>query len=74
MEDPRDPRGFFVPGATRVVRGTHRKRRARKIESGEGFRDWIEHDHDLASLHGMPRLHAILARLDRDQRTGAGLG
>lgn len=37
----------------------------RAISTGQGFRDWIEHDHDLASLHGLPRFHEIMARLDR---------
>jgi adenylate cyclase len=36
----------------------------RAIATGQGFRDWIEHDHDLASLHGLPRFHDILARLE----------
>ena len=35
----------------------------RAIATGQGFRDWIEHDHDLASLHGLPRFQQILARL-----------
>ena len=36
----------------------------RAISTGQGFRDWIEHDHDLASLHPLPRFREILARLD----------
>lgn len=28
-----------------------------------GLRDWIVHDHDLASLRGTPRFEAVLARL-----------
>ena len=35
----------------------------RAIATGQGFRDWIEHDHDLTSLHGLPRFQQILARL-----------
>ena len=35
----------------------------RAIATGQGFRDWIEHDHDLESLHEMPRFHEILSRL-----------
>jgi thioredoxin-like negative regulator of GroEL len=28
-----------------------------------GLKDWIVHDHDLASLRGTPRFEAVLARL-----------
>ena len=35
----------------------------RAIATGQGFRTWIEHDHDLDSLHGLPRFHEIVARL-----------
>jgi adenylate cyclase len=35
----------------------------RAIATGQGFRTWIEHDHDLDSLHGLPRFHEIIARL-----------
>lgn len=35
----------------------------RAIATGQGFRDWIEHDHDLESLHALPRFREILARL-----------
>ena len=35
----------------------------RAIATGQGFRDWIEHDYDLAPLHGLPRFQEILARL-----------
>ena len=37
----------------------------RAIATGGGFREWLEHDSDLDSLRGMPRFHAILARLDQ---------
>jgi adenylate cyclase len=43
----------------------------RAIATGQGFRDWIEHDHDLASLHAMPRFQQILARLGGPQDTTA---
>ena len=46
----------------------------RAVATGQGFRDWVEHDHDLASLHGLPRFRGILARLDvpaSPQRAGA---
>lgn len=36
----------------------------RAIATGQGFRDWIEHDHDLDSLRGLPRFREIMARLD----------
>lgn len=36
----------------------------RAIDTGQGFRDWIEHDHDLASLHDLPRFHEIVSRLN----------
>ena len=36
----------------------------RAIRTGEGFRDWIEHDHDFSSLRTLPRYQALLARLD----------
>jgi adenylate cyclase len=36
----------------------------RAISVGHGFRDWIEHDSDLASLRGLPRSRKIMARLD----------
>ncbi len=36
----------------------------RAISTGQGFRDWIEHDHDLESLRALPRFREILARLD----------
>lgn len=32
--------------------------------TGQGFRDWIEHDHDLDSLRDLPRFREIMARLD----------
>ena len=32
--------------------------------AGSGSREWIEHDNDLAALHGNPRFTALLARLD----------
>ena len=36
----------------------------RAIATGQGFRTWIEHDHDLDSLRGLPRFREILSRLD----------
>jgi len=35
----------------------------RAIATGQGFRSWIEHDHDFARLHGHPRFRQILDRL-----------
>jgi adenylate cyclase len=35
----------------------------RAISVGHGFRDWIEHDSDLASLRGLPCYREIMARL-----------
>ncbi|HEY9112216.1 MAG TPA: tetratricopeptide repeat protein [Rhodanobacteraceae bacterium] len=35
----------------------------RAVSVGHGFRNWIEHDSDLASLRGLPRYREILARL-----------
>ncbi|MBJ7574682.1 tetratricopeptide repeat protein [Luteimonas sp. MC1828] len=36
----------------------------RAVAAGLGFRDWIEHDSDLANLRDLPRYREILARLD----------
>ncbi|HSR65206.1 MAG TPA: tetratricopeptide repeat protein [Xanthomonadaceae bacterium] len=36
----------------------------RAVATGQGFRDWIEHDHDLDSLRGLPRFRRIFARLE----------
>ena len=36
----------------------------RSIRTGEGFRDWIENDADLASLQALPKFQALLARLE----------
>nr|WP_246191723.1 winged helix-turn-helix domain-containing protein [Pseudoxanthomonas gei] len=36
----------------------------RAIRTGEGFRDWIENDADLASLHAFPQYQQLLARLE----------
>ena len=36
----------------------------RSISTGEGFRDWIEHDADFDSLRDLPRFRELLARLD----------
>ena len=36
----------------------------RALSAGHGFRDWIEHDPDLAALRSMPRYREILARLE----------
>lgn len=37
----------------------------RAVRTGSGFREWIENDSDLDSLHGFPRYREILARLDQ---------
>ena len=42
----------------------------RAIATGQGFRDWIEHDHDLASLHGLPRFRQIMARFGQTEAAG----
>jgi adenylate cyclase len=34
----------------------------RAVETGLGFRDWIEHDSELDSLRDDPRFQALLAR------------
>ena len=34
------------------------------LSAGHGFREWIEHDPDLDSLHSLPRYREILARLE----------
>jgi adenylate cyclase len=39
----------------------------RAIATGQGFRDWIEHDHDLASLRGLPRFQQIMARFEQSE-------
>ena len=36
----------------------------RAVATGGGFREWIEHDPDLADLRGLPRFREILARLE----------
>lgn len=36
----------------------------RALSAGHGFREWIEHDPDLDSLHSLPRYREILARLE----------
>ena len=38
----------------------------RSISTGEGFRDWIEHDADFENLRKLPRFHELLARLPPD--------
>ena len=43
----------------------------RAVRHGRGNLAWIEHDTDLAALHGRPRFEAILARL-RDGNPGQG--
>lgn len=35
----------------------------RAISTGQGFRDWIEHDPDLDNLRGLPRFDEIMSRL-----------
>lgn len=35
----------------------------RAIATGHGFREWIEHDHDLNNLRGSPRFDEIMSRL-----------
>jgi adenylate cyclase len=42
----------------------------RALSAGQGFREWIEHDPDLAVLRTLPRYRAIVARLG-DQKTQA---
>jgi adenylate cyclase len=44
----------------------------RAIATGQGFRDWIEHDHDLASLRALPRFRQIMARFDPSEEQAAG--
>src|SRR5690606_23718248 len=36
----------------------------RAVATGLGFREWIEHDSELAALRGLPRYDEIIARLD----------
>jgi hypothetical protein len=36
----------------------------RAVATGQGFRDWIEHDADLNSLRGLPRFKDIMARIE----------
>jgi adenylate cyclase len=36
----------------------------RAVATGQGFRDWIEHDTDLDSLRGSPRFQDIMARIE----------
>ena len=36
----------------------------RAIRTGEGFRDWIENDADLASLQPLPQYQQLMARLE----------
>jgi len=36
----------------------------RAVDTGQGFRDWIEHDHDFVNIRHLPRFQAILSRLD----------
>jgi len=36
----------------------------RAVAAGQGFREWIERDPDLAALHSLPRFREILTRLD----------
>ena len=38
---------------------------ARAVDTGVGNVAWLEHDHDLAPLHGDPRFTALVARLAR---------
>lgn len=35
----------------------------RAVSTGQGFRDWIEQDSDLAGIRGLPRYREIVARL-----------
>jgi adenylate cyclase len=46
----------------------------RAIATGQGFRTWIEHDHDLDSLRGLPRFQEILSRLNTGSNTGSASG
>ena len=36
----------------------------RAVDTGQGFRDWIEHDHDFVAIRELPRFQAILSRLE----------
>ncbi|MDB6164712.1 MAG: Adenylate cyclase [Xanthomonadaceae bacterium] len=36
----------------------------RAVDTGQGFRDWIEHDHDFDAIRTMPRFREIMSRLD----------
>lgn len=36
----------------------------RAVSTGQGYREWIEHDSDLDGLRGLPRYREIIARLD----------
>ena len=36
----------------------------RAVDTGQGFRDWIEHDHDFVAIRDLPRFKAILSRLE----------
>ena len=36
----------------------------RAVDTGQGFRSWIEHDHDFVGIRKLPRFQAILSRLD----------
>ena len=36
----------------------------RAVDTGQGFREWIEHDHDFVAIRDLPRFQAILSRLD----------
>jgi adenylate cyclase len=36
----------------------------RAVSTGQGFREWIDHDHDFDTLRHLPRFQEIVARLD----------
>lgn len=44
----------------------------RAIDTGGGFREWIERDTELENLRGLPRFHAIAARLDPEKAPEQG--
>jgi adenylate cyclase len=41
----------------------------RAVDTGQGFRDWIEHDHDFDAVRQLPRFQEIVARLGGPDRS-----